>query len=656
MTEIEAALERIEQAARAPLAPADFYSRLLAELDVVCRPLAGLVWNCHGRNFELLAHTGDTVESLCRNPDYREQHTPQLRGIVDRGQSVVERFSLADGSSAPASFWLLAAGVVADQQTTAIVEIWLGDDTDQPSRTRGLRLLEAVCELAGEFAANHRRRDLAQSTEFWRCVTEFSNQLQTAETLPETSLTVVNQVRRLAQCDRVSLALVRHGRCRLSSISDTDWFDRRAEPVRALERLAKVFCTHEEAIWFGPAMPPPAPEFLDELNAFVDVSHARLLGVIPLTSPRNSGTVHEHATPARAEAMLMVECFGGDDPLNRRRRVEAMLPLTAGAVSRALRLDGLPLLSVSRFLRDNVTSYVPRRWLKLGLVILVPLIIAAVLCLVRTDFYIEARGELLPLTQRHVFAPEDGVIRELAVDHADLVKAGQVLLELRSPALDREQLRVQGELDATRERIRAIQSARVLSDAEESNRNGRTDAVRLSAEIEQLNRTSASLVEQQKVLRQQQQSLTVRSPITGRILTWQVDELLATRPVRRGQQLLTVAQIDGDWKLRLEVADAEISHVRAAQREFDDAVRVSYLLENNPDVTYEGRLRDVAASTEQTPDGRRIVPADVAITKNDLDELRPSAGVVGRIHCGRRAVGYVWFRKVLEFIQLNWPF
>jgi hypothetical protein len=32
-------------------------------------------------------------------------------------------------------------------------------------------------------------------------------------------------------------------------------------------------------------------------------------------------------------------------------------------------------------------------------------------------------------------------------------------------------------------------------------------------------------------------------------------------------------------------------------------------------------------------------------------EPRPGATVVARIHCGRRALGYVWLHEVWEFIQ-----
>ena len=52
-------------------------------------------------------------------------------------------------------------------------------------------------------------------------------------------------------------------------------------------------------------------------------------------------------------------------------------------------------------------------------------------------------------------------------------------------------------------------------------------------------------------------------------------------------------------------------------------------------------------------DEGNVVVIKVAINKQDIDpaNLRAGATVTGKVHCGRRSLGYVWFHDLLAFIQ-----
>ncbi|MCE9548564.1 MAG: hypothetical protein K8T25_24065, partial [Planctomycetia bacterium] len=59
------------------------------------------------------------------------------------------------------------------------------------------------------------------------------------------------------------------------------------------------------------------------------------------------------------------------------------------------------------------------------------------------------------------------------------------------------------------------------------------------------------------------------------------------------------------------------------------------------------------SSAEVRGDDGNTVLVRVRIDRDSLDpsELRPGATVTGRIYCGRRAIGYVWFHDVIAFIR-----
>ncbi|RPI77013.1 MAG: HlyD family secretion protein, partial [Planctomycetaceae bacterium] len=174
----------------------------------------------------------------------------------------------------------------------------------------------------------------------------------------------------------------------------------------------------------------------------------------------------------------------------------------------------------------------------------------------------------------------------------------------------------------------------------------------IAAEEEELRETEASLLRQQSILERQEADLIVRSPLDGQVVTWDVQELLAARPVQRGQQLLTVADLRGPWILEIDVPDERIGPVLAARRTGPGApLPVSFMLATEPGTTYLGRVSQIAVSAEPDPrTGQRVrvtvdVPAESAVLR------RPGAVVVPRIHCGRFPLGYVWFHTAWESIQ-----
>ena len=66
-------------------------------------------------------------------------------------------------------------------------------------------------------------------------------------------------------------------------------------------------------------------------------------------------------------------------------------------------------------------------------------------------------------------------------------------------------------------------------------------------------------------LAQQQAELALTSPIDGQVLTWDVEQLLESRPVQRGKVLLTVGDLAGPWQLELRLPDHHAGYVLDAR-------------------------------------------------------------------------------------------
>jgi multidrug efflux pump subunit AcrA (membrane-fusion protein) len=279
------------------------------------------------------------------------------------------------------------------------------------------------------------------------------------------------------------------------------------------------------------------------------------------------------------------------------------------------------------------------------------LIVAAVLGLMApADFDIEVRGRLEPLLRRDVYVPQDGQIEEVRAAHGQNVEKGDLLVRLRNTQHEYQMASLLGEVQTVEKQLAARRATALTLDRQAA--DSRARAAQLAAEIEELSVRQKNLQEQHQLLAEQAQDLLLTSPIRGQVITWNVTDLLTARPVQRGQLLLRVADTAGAWVLELDVPDRRIGHIRAAQESLGSDLRLAYLLATDPAKEYPARIREVAMSAEIDHEhGSTVrVVADVDPGQSP-PALRPGVSVIAKIHCGRRALGFVWFHQLIEFIQ-----
>jgi len=120
--------------------------------------------------------------------------------------------------------------------------------------------------------------------------------------------------------------------------------------------------------------------------------------------------------------------------------------------------------------------------------------------------------------------------------------------------------------------------------------------------------------------------------------------------------LLSVANPNDQWELELMVPEAHAGYVAEAWQAKPSENRsldVSYILATNPATVRTGKVIELQPSAEIRGEEGNTVLARVEIDRATLDptERRPGAAVSGRIACGWRPLGYVWFHDVLAFIR-----
>jgi multidrug efflux pump subunit AcrA (membrane-fusion protein) len=331
-----------------------------------------------------------------------------------------------------------------------------------------------------------------------------------------------------------------------------------------------------------------------------------------------------------------------------RGRAQRVAEQSAAALLNALRHEALPTLPLARLLKPPLGQPAFRRSTLMLLVAAAALLLS--LLFVPMEFNVYAEGELQPRELQHVFAPFEAEVASIRVKHGDTVTASDLLLELRSPDVDLESQRIQGEFDVTQKRIAVIESS--LLEADRADEQDTLRLNQLAGEREELMQLLASQQEQLALLKEQRKKLAVLSPIDGQVLTWDLEQTLADRPVQRGQLLLSVANLDGPWIAELEIPDDQIGHVLNSEGA-QESMNASFQLATHRGVDYQGVIRRLAARTEPTDDDRAVVRAVMEVDEAAIGDLRPGATIFAKIHCGKRSAAFVLFHDVVETV-LNW--
>lgn len=619
-----------------------FYATLLDSALRATAAVSGAVWNADaGQRWQPLVATDDAHAPWSAGQAGAGPHGPLLQRVAQSQQA-----SAAPPDAANVSPYLLSAcPVVVEGRVLRIVEICQRPDIPAEAARRHAEVLTALCELAADFHRRARLQELQARDLWWQRAAQFGEQLQQPLDLPRVAYAVVNETRRLLEVDRVTLAVRRRGRLRVQAVSGLDTFDPRATPVRQVERLAERVAAIAEPLVYTVGGPAVAPELETAVAGYIDQAPVRLLAAIPLVEPAADGE-----PPRAPHGVLLIESFTSTAGELDRTALDFICRHVRLAVARALRYEQIPAVRIWERLSRGRR---PGRGMHGALWALPLAAVVAAMCLVPAEFRVTCRGQLRPQIARNLFAPRDGRIEQLHADHGDAVAAGQLLAELDSSELEYEWTRLAGELQTTQEQCQAVQAARL--DAKPATAVERDEYVRQTAEEERLKSVLISLRQQQELLDQERRALQIRSPIAGHVLTWDLTDTLPQRPVKRGQLLMTVADTRGPWMLEVQVRDQDVGYVLAAQQAGGQPLAVRFFPATAPGRTYEGRLDTLAEIVEVDLHQQLSVTARVRVETAAIPHRLAGAGVVARIDCGQRPLGYVWLHDVIQAVR-GWLF
>jgi len=649
--EIRTLVNEINQLCQADIPLAEFYEEYLRRVVSALASHGGAVWSMRDDGGLQLDYQVNLPKAeLVDDEASKHRHGRLLQNVIASGQPtlVPPQSGSADGEKAgnATDFLLILACLRVDQETIGVVEIFQRAGGGPTTQRGYLRFLVQMCEHASGFLKNRRLRHLGDRQTLWEQLERFISSAHHGLDSKATAYTIVNESRRLIQCDRVSLALRKGKHMTVEAVSGLDTIDRRAAQVRQLGRLATVVAAAKRPLWYTGNNRDLPPQIDEPLHAYVDQSHAKMLAVIPLYPLTTEDETEKSKRAQQSIGALIVEELASsriDDGMSERVKIVATH--SASALANAIEHESLFLMPVWRAM-GKAKWIVQARTLPKTIAAAAAAVAAVLaLVLIPTDFDLAAKGKLQPAVRREIFAHLDGVVIDVPVEHEQAVRKGDVLARMSNNKLEVEIANLIGRKRTTLERIRSLTRAQYDQRLTIEQQN------QMAGELLELEQAEESIDRELALLREQQERLVLRSEMDGQVVTWSVGDVLLRRPVQRGQILMSTVDPSGHWELELKMPERRMGHLARAIEDGERLPEVTFMLASHPDKEFRGQVTEIHRLAEVRGEDGNTVLLRVAVDKAALPELRSETTVSARVQCGRRSIGFVVFHELMETIH-----
>lgn len=644
--EIARLLDEIGEFADRDVSAAEFYAEYLRRVSNALAARATALWlKTPQGNLQLQYQLNLQSIALDADPAVRTHHDELLRATASSAKPMLVPPHSGPGDEAettqatnPTDFLIVLAPIIVSGQVVGIIEVFQDANRRTAAQAGYARFLAKIAEEAAKYLRNRQYRQLVGQQQLWNTLEGYIRSVHGGLNPKQVAYLISNEGRKLIGCERVSVVVRRRKKAVIESISGQDIVERRSNLVKRMARLADRILKHGENFLYTGTIEEHWPkDVIAALKHYLQESPSKTIAVVPMVDQREFGR------RGRATAALVVEMIeDATQPDDMGGRIEVVARHGALSLYNALEYHRVFMMPVWRAVGNGTQWLTGRAMPKIVAAVALVAAVTAALVFVPYPLRLEGKGELKPETRRVVYAPMNGTIRTVKVDREDPVDLLSPLLEMNNPDLDLEEKKLQGEWLATDQALQAL--------LQQDNRSNKDPDH--GGKINQAREKLASLNQQRRLVEEQRKRLQITSPIRGRVMDWNPKERLLSRPVKQGDPLLEIADVEGRWILEVQLPEDTITHIgRARQHTKDGRLPVTYVISASPDKTYTGTLYQV--STQAKPiEQENVVEARIALGEKDTPPREwADVEVRVKVDCGPHVLGYVLFRELIDFVR-----
>lgn len=685
-------VQEINHLSGSDMPPQQFFGEFLQRVVAAVAAVGGAIWSREGQQPPRLQHQVNFNNSgLLDEAAGAGGHVPILLGAFANGQSKLIPPHSGAGADAEreaganqSEFALLISPMQVDKQTVGVVELLMDPSRRPTALENAVRFVQELCDIGAGYLKNRQLKQMLSQQHLWSQLESFVREIHGSLNPKEVSYIVANEGKRMIGCDRLSVAIVYGRKAVVDGVSGQEVIERKSTLIQLLTHLCNtVLQSGDGLLYTGEQRDDLPPAVRDALDEFVAESGSKILGITLLR------TVDKEGAPGKPFGCLVAEQLAdASSPGTLIPRMEVVGQHGAIALSNALSHHRVFMLPVWKFVGDWTNVLRGNRLAKLAIAVAGIAGIVATLLLVPMELRMHGKGKFAAETRRSIYAEEDGVVDQVFISHGQVVSAGTPLVHIRSEQLQLEHNNRLSEWHKAEDAVlAAIDKLR-----DERTAGGPGNVSLAGAELNIAENDREMQRRAIEVTEKRMQSTNVQSPIEGMIATWEPKRRLQGKPVKRGEEMLMVAQVDGKdpqgedvrWVLEIKMPEHKMGHVLEAEsqrlaRGDQETLRASFILASHPEKKFAAHVERIATTAEFDQDLKehivmvRIVPDDVerfhaelaptedgngrrvTIVRMDMKDgtslkLSPDAEVQAKIDCGRCTLGYWALGELVEWV------
>lgn len=636
-------LEALVKLTKQSISPAKFYQHLLDTTVACLQAKSGILWKIKPEInqpfvFSQTSQADLEIDAFSKQrpqllSSFQTSDHPQLATNPNRMEEKSVQNNLAEPEHCYSAFLLMR-----DFETAVVLELVLVGDQHRTTTKSFRSIINAIRELAADFTRNNELNFLKTQNKYSHAIIDFTKKIHASGDEDRLFDQLTVNCCSLFPVDRVSIFKRSHGRYKLEFVSGLNQISTASDLCKILEQAINGSMVDQLPFCYirqkgtTQSSDPDLAKYLSSTNC--SQLFARALG---------SGRSNPTPDGSPTNTILVLESIRESPEAISDNMLDTVIDHAELALTNLKKNSVQPQISWWFGLAPSWFG-ATTRWI----VILIILGLST-LFVIPAELEIKANGQIEPNVQQNIFSPADGEVVTVVAKPGIPVETGSLLLEIQDPELDLRLSKVQGERRATMKQLEAINSQRIagVSPGQTTNQD---DSNFLSGKSQELEIRLQSQVDQINILKKRQEKLLIRSPIPGHVTTWQFNRSLESRPVQRGQLLVTIADLRGSWQGELEIRNYRIGSVVDALKKKSE-LPVSFFVVSNPEKIHYGVLNDVDNTTSVDSLGSPVIKAKIKLSGNQQWQPRPGAKIVAKIQCGKRSLAYSLFHEPLNALR-----
>jgi RND family efflux transporter MFP subunit len=502
---------------------------------------------------------------------------------------------------------IIAAPLIANNVIVGVIVLALKTANNKESTERLASLQEIAPILTSLVISNLGASRPADANKLLQLQTVFLSK----SSLNDSATAFANELSNLLKLRRVSIGLMIKQQIQMIAISNNTDFKQQQSLIVSMSAAMEEAADQTESVLY-PAHVDQTPRITIAHKAMFNLTQnpvcstplihqGKVIGVISLE--------HEDATVVHKEAIIWYEHIAN-----------FLAPLLALKQSAEQSWYQRAITHIKNkrdtfFSQDNVVTNTS---------IAIGLVTICAMGFIPVSYHVGARAHIEGATQRIVAAPVDGFIHNAKVRPGDLVKKGDLLIELSDQDLILEKEKWESEI---------IQQENNFSGA--LARQDRTQYAISQAKAMQA-RAELALINQ-SIARSH-----IIAPIDGVVLEGDLSQSLGA-PVSIGENLMTLAPKD-QYRLIINVDERDIKDIQQKQK---GTLALSAYPANKIHFTVE-RITPMAT----VKDGQNVYEVEATLTDKAL-YLRPGLQGVAKIAAGEKPIIWSLSHRIIDWLKLT---